>query len=66
MRKVVPDLVTAKWTHWLEIDPTDALRRQALANQTYIVPPSMLIPIDAGYPPTVKIRGHEEEKLVWY
>ena len=66
MRRVVPDLVTAKCTHWLEMVPTDALRRQPPASHTYMTPPSMLTPMDAGYEPTVKIRGQLDEKLVWY
>ncbi|MEY3744744.1 MAG: hypothetical protein RLZ48_422 [Actinomycetota bacterium] len=66
MRNVVPARVTAKWTHWFEIVPTDAFRRQPPANHTYMVPPSMLTPMEAGYAPTVKMRGQLEEKLVWY
>ena len=47
IRNVVPERVTAKCTHWLEIAPTDALRRNEPASHTYIVPPSMLTPIEA-------------------
>ena len=48
------------------MEPTDALRRHIPASHTYMTPPSMLTPIDAGYVPTVKMRGQLDEKLVWY
>jgi hypothetical protein len=48
MRNVVPARVIAKWTHWFEIAPTDAFSRHPPANHTYMVPPSMLTPMEAG------------------
>lgn len=48
------------------MEPVLALSLHAPANHTYNVPDSMLTPIEAGYVPTVKMRGQLEEKLVWY
>ena len=65
-RSVPPARDTAKWTHWLKVDPVLALRRKAPASHTYRVPLSMLTPIAAGYAPTEKTRGQLEGELVWY
>jgi hypothetical protein len=48
MRSVPPERDTAKWTHWLEMEPVLAYSLHEPASHTYIVPNSMLTPIDAG------------------
>jgi hypothetical protein len=51
----------------LAIVPVEAQSRAPFPSQTYNVPLSMLTPMEVeGYEPTVKIRGNEDEKLVWY